>query len=102
MPNSNYQAGVRFERERMNHYKTALGHDVMRTAGSHGLFDVITISKGGDIQLLQCKVVSTQAEANRLIKAFKANPPLGQRERARYHQVLAVKVRGKGIEEAFI
>ena len=97
MPNANYVAGRRFEYERAKHWRS-IGHEVMRTAGSHGLFDLITISTGGDIQLLQLKRVSNVAEAQCFLARFAARPPLGHRTRARYHQVLEIRVRGhKGI-----
>lgn len=88
---NNYKSGRRFEYEVMDTYRK-LDHQVMRTAGSHGLFDVITISPSGDILLIQCKRTKDPIEGLRLCKNFKENPPLGFRTRARYHQMIAVKV----------
>ena len=60
----------------------------MRSAGSKGPFDLITISSGGDVQLIQCKRSRSARHLESLMKEFKENPPLGHRERATYHQVM--------------
>ena len=92
-PNPNYIAGRAFEYERMAHYKS-LGYEVMRTAGSHGLFDIIAISPLGSVEFIQCKRVSTKAEAELLIKKFKENPPIEIKYTTQFHQVLEVKIKG--------
>lgn len=93
MPNANYLAGRRFEYERMAHYRE-LDHVVMRTAGSHGLFDLISIDvRHGLATLIQCKVVDNLASAKRLLHKFRGNPPLGVCF-ASIHQRLEVKVKG--------
>ncbi len=93
MPNANYLRGVRFERERQQAYEIE-GWDCMRTAGSHGGADLIAISPKGDVRLIQCKVTSDVASVDRLFKSFRERPPFGHRERARYHQVMEVKIKG--------
>lgn len=70
MPNKNYQAGVRFERERKLYWES-LGYTVLRTAGSHGAFDLIALHHGRDPVGVQCKRVSTLAEARRVVGKFK-------------------------------
>ena len=75
MPNSNYNRGRAFEYAR-KHYWESLGYVCLRTAGSRGFFDLIVL-RGRTVILIQCKVCKTQAEALRLIKAFKVKPPLG-------------------------
>lgn len=92
-PNSNYLAGRRFEYERMKHWRNQK-HDVMRTAGSHGLFDIVTIAPSGDVQLIQCKRCDNEASALRLVRNFKDRPPLGHRTHAKYHQGIEIRVKG--------
>ena len=93
-PNPNYTAGRRFEYERLKYWKEVMDHTCLRTAGSHGFADLITISPFGDVQFIQCKRVSTQAEATQLLKEFKKNPPLWHRPNACYDQVMEVRVKG--------
>ena len=90
LPNPNYQAGVRFERERMKHY-VSQGYAVMRTAGSHGFYDVIAFSPRS-VMAIQCKVVATQTQATKLLKDFKASPPMSCV--TSFIQVMEVKVKG--------
>lgn len=90
--NRNYNKGVRFERKRLNHYK-ALGKCALRTAGSHGAFDIVVVDDArGVVTLIQCKVVSDDGAAKRLLAAFRRNPPLQQM--TNIHQTLEVKVTG--------
>ena len=96
MPNSNYESGRRFEYARMKHYREK-GCHVMRTAGSHGLFDLICIDTRGLVIMVQCKVVSTLAQAIRLLKNFRMNPPIIN---ADFTQVMEVKVRDTGKVES--
>ena len=88
-----YEKGRRFEYERKRFWEKA-GHDVWRSAGSHGLFDITTVDPLGTITLIQCKVVGDSTEGNRLLRNFKKSPPLGHRPYAKYHQVMEVKVSG--------
>lgn len=101
MGNKNYEKGRRFEYERAAHYR-AKGCEVMRTAGSHGLFDLVVITARGQVELVQCKVTQDEATADRLIEAFRASPPLGHKYHADYHQVLEVKVLNKGIRDTVV
>ena len=94
MPNANYNAGRRFEYERIKHYRDTLKWDVWRSAGSHGPFDITCVSAGGDVTFIQCKVVATKAAADRLIDEWHRHPPLGYRGRGHYHQRLDIKVKG--------
>lgn len=93
MPNINYRAGRNYEYQRMQHYRKVLGHDCWRSAGSHGHFDLTSVSPGGDVYFIQNKRVDTEAQAKRLIKNFMDRPPLGHRARARYTQVMEVYVK---------
>ena len=102
MSNPNYVAGRNLEYE----YKKQLekeGFLTLRTAGSHGPFDLIGIRGNMPIQLVQCKRVSTVREANRIIEKFKANPPLPlMGDGTHYVQSIVVKVKGdRVLREAF-
>lgn len=91
--NSNYRKGVRFEYERLKHYK-AQGLDAVRTAGSHGKWDIITIdATNNTVNLIQCKVTDDPKTAERLLRAFSAAPPLGK-QLFNIHQTMEVKVTG--------
>lgn len=91
MPNKNYQAGRRMEYESVKRWR-AKGYDANRSAGSHGHWDVVAVRSGRSVELVQCKVVSDEASAIRLLKKFTEQPPFLPSER--YHQVLEVKVKG--------
>ena len=95
MPNPNYIKGRNFEYAVMRHLRT-VGYDAMRTAGSHGQFDIVAIHKSqGCIEFIQCKVVETSGEAERLKKAFRKDPPYAPFVLPRnVHQALFVKVSG--------
>lgn len=92
MSNRNYVKGRAFEYKTAKTLRDVYGCEVMRTAGSHGLFDLISITPQGIVEFIQCKVVKTHAEAERLITKFQDQPPLGYRRLAAYHQQLEVKV----------
>jgi hypothetical protein len=89
MANRNYRAGRRLEYECMRRWEEKTYH-CMRTAGSHGLFDVIAIKAERRPEFIQCKRVTTLSAAKRLLKSFKevTIPSLY------YHQVMEVKVKG--------
>lgn len=53
MPRTNYERGVECERHAI-HALEAVGYRAMRTAGSHGLYDVIAEGPTG-VRLIQCK-----------------------------------------------
>ena len=89
MPNKNYQAGRRFEYESMRRWE-AKGYETMRTAGSHGAFDVVAVRWDRKPELIQCKRVSTLAAGKRLLKSFKETTMPS----SYYHQVLEVKIKG--------
>ena len=90
--NSNYQKGVRFERERLKAYEK-LGYLCMRTAGSHGAFDLVAVSeKWNLVILIQCKTTNDLATANRLLKQFREHPPMKPLDHI--HQCMEVKVTG--------
>ena len=52
MGNSNYQSGTRYERKAMEKLEEA-GYETMRTAGSHGIFDILAV--GPSVRLIQHK-----------------------------------------------
>lgn len=87
---TNYAVGRRFEYERMKAYRL-LGATVLRTAGSHGPFDIIAIYPNGYAHFIQCKVVDSEAAAKRLIEEFKTSPPFCG---ANFTQVMEVKIKG--------
>lgn len=90
MPNLNYLAGRRFEYARMKFWRER-GYSVLRTAGSHGAWDLILVpctNSARKIILVQCKVVKTYAKALALINKFK-----GTSQSMNYHQRLEVYVR---------
>jgi hypothetical protein len=87
-PNRNYIAGRAFEYKIMAQWK-AKDNIVMRTAGSHGPFDVIAIDPGHVCTLIQCKRVAKMGQANALIEKWKTNPPIKQ---GNYHLCLEVYV----------
>jgi hypothetical protein len=91
MPNRNYINGRAFEYKRMAHYRS-LGDICLRTAGSHGFADLIVIHKG-TVNFVQCKRVQTVAQAERLIKGFKANPPMSVGAESHYIQIIDVYVK---------
>lgn len=96
--NRNYQKGRRFEYEICKEY-TEADYTAMRTAGSHGVADVIAVSLTGVVDFVQCKVTESEAQAKRLCEAFKANPPLPL---GPYRQIMTVKVIRKGRITAII
>jgi Holliday junction resolvase len=70
------------------------GYNVVRTAGSHGLYDVVAFRADRKPEFIQCKRVETEAEAKRLIDKFRKSVYPS----SFFHQVIEVKVKGaKGI-----
>lgn len=92
MGNKNYQRGVRFERELKKIWETK-GYHVLRTAGSHGKFDLICVDSERPIELIQCKVTERLSVAKKMVKEFRENPPLTPTKY--FHQSLVVKVDGE-------
>ena len=90
MANYQYIRGRSFEYQRARHYRE-LGAMVLRTAGSHGAFDLIIVWPAGHIILLQCKRTAKRTEATRLCREFRSRPPLPA---GQYEQRLEVLVKG--------
>ncbi len=88
MPNKNYLAGVRFERQVKKDMETN-GFIVIRASGSHGPFDLVAVG-GNIVDLIQCKVVATEKQIVPLLKKVKRPLPWT----AAYNQLLYVKVKG--------
>jgi len=91
LPNANYLAGRRFEYAvmaalRQNAYK------VLRTAGSHGEFDIIAYKPNSTV-FVQCKVVESEASRDRLARAWRSAPPNPPAE-VSFNQQLWIKVKG--------
>jgi hypothetical protein len=74
MPNKNYLAGRRMEYARAKAWRDD-GWDVMRTAGSHGAFDLVC-TQYDKVLFIQCKVTKSKSVAKKLLKDFEAAPPL--------------------------
>jgi len=77
MPNPNYVRGRAFE-YREKKFWEGNGAVVMRTAGSHGIFDLIVVWPTGYMMGVQCKIVATDKEAELLGRKWKKSPPLPQ------------------------
>ena len=79
MPNKNYQRGRRFEWEVKKDLEKQ-GYAVMRTAGSHGAYDLIAIYDGTSlyVRFIQCKVVKklTDGVKKTLLKELKTSSPV--------------------------
>lgn len=97
--NRNYEAGVRFEREVMKGFNED-GFLAVRTAGSHGPFDVIVIARDGHVTFIQCKVVRSEAQAERLEEKWLKDPPIPPSSHC--HQCLMVKVVRKGVRSVTV
>lgn len=77
---------------RAKHWES-LGSYVLRSTGSRE-FDLTVIRKhSGEVHFIQCKIVDTMKKAERMIEAFKANPPYGTSVKQRYTQMLEVWVK---------
>lgn len=91
MPNKNYLAGRRFEYYIKKYYEH-MHYKVLRTAGSHGEFDLVAYRRHAPVVMIQCKVVKTGHDLNRLIADFRNYPPVAPGA-AEFQQVLAYKIR---------
>lgn len=98
MPNKNYQRGRRLEWQRRAYWQS-VGMLVIRSAGSKSPFDLVLIDSGYTVVLLQCKRVKTMADANRLCRQFRKNPPL---EIGFYNQLLEVLVPKHGVVSTWV
>lgn len=75
MANPRYTAGRAFEYKTKAHWE-GLGYTVIRSAGSHGPFDLVAIPIKSHLKVvgIQCKRVQTLAEANRLTAQWPTFP----------------------------
>ena len=89
--NLNYQAGRRLEYGRKKHWAKR-GFEVIRTAGSHGSYDLIGLRSNEVPLLVQCKRTASLSEAKRLLSRFKSDPPLVPS--LKYRQLMEVQVKG--------
>ena len=90
MTNYSYCRGRSFEYQRARHYREE-GCLVLRSAGSHGDFDLTIIRPRGLVLLLQCKRTNIRSVGMRMCREFKANPPLPA---GYYEQRMEVLVKG--------
>lgn len=91
MPNKNYLTGVRLERARKKFWEES-GFVVIRASGSHGAFDLVALPKvntGTKAAAIQCKRVSTDAEAHSLANKWLRGPKLTSQ-----HEILEIQVKG--------
>jgi Holliday junction resolvase len=89
MPNKNYIAGRAFEYEVVDEWR-GKGYAATRTAGSHGSADIIAFRPDRIVELIQCKRVTRESEAKRLIEVFVESTVPSRY----YHQTIAVKIKG--------
>lgn len=87
MTNRNYVAGRALEYRRKAHYAEHCD-TVLRTAGSHGPFDLIALTEGEPVLLIQCKRVKTEGQATALLREA---PPLAPSPH--YIQIMDIYVR---------
>ena len=93
MANANYLKGRAFEYARMKYYREVMKLDVLRTAGSHGAWDLIAIdSERSLVHLIQCKVCKDLSTGKRLLKNFMNSPPYKPMEGI--YQTMEVKIAG--------
>ena len=73
---THYEIGRRFEYKVAKQMRDA-GYVVMRTAGSHGFYDLIAIRNASPhvVVMVQCKTTQTYRQAKRLLNQFVAHPP---------------------------
>lgn len=69
MPNTNYNSGRKFEYRRMKELRAG-GWEVLRTAGSHGPWDLVAIAPDGSAVFIQCKRVERASQVRALRSAF--------------------------------
>jgi len=93
MPNYNYNAGRSTEYTVRKRLLKAGMVMVMRTAGSHGAYDLIGIHRSGRVHFVQVKRTKDKAQALRLIKQFKQDPPLSDGEYTQSMVVYVTKTR---------
>lgn len=96
MPNKNYLRGRRFEWQVKKDLE-AEGWIALRTAGSHGCWDIIAFfHTGGGIlcRLIQCKVTDDPKQIKRLVKEFKKKAPFPAYIEGDITQELLIKITG--------
>lgn len=99
MPNPQYLAGRRLEYEVMAEMREK-GYKVLRTAGSHGDYDLVAYKTNSTV-FIQCKRVSTKAEMERMLKAWTSSPPEPPGT-VNFSQQLSVRVKGASKTESAI
>jgi len=85
----NYAKGRTFEYARMKVWEEK-GYQVIRSAGSHGPFDLVAF-RANEVHFIQCKVVQTEATAQRMMGLWIANPPLDLCDN--YEQHIEISIR---------
>lgn len=88
--NTRYRTGRALEYKVVKEWK-AKDYHVVRSAGSHGLYDVYAWRPDRPSEFIQCKRVMKRAEGERLIRKFKESPPTIPS--SYYHQHLVVYVK---------
>lgn len=89
-PNANYVAGRSFEYARKAAWESE-GYEVVRTAGSHGAYDLIAYKKD-EVNFIQCKRAAKEGEVEALANDFLKTSPIFL---TGVHQILEVRVKGK-------
>jgi Holliday junction resolvase len=89
-PNKNYVAGRSFEYARKAAWE-ADGYDVIRAAGSHGVYDLVAF-KRDKIVFIQCKLVEKGSQVIPLANEFVEKTPILYMRGV--GQVLEVRVKG--------
>jgi hypothetical protein len=75
VPNKNYLAGRRLEYKIKKEWEKQ-GFIVLRTAGSHGPFDLVAYRMHHPVVMIQCKRVATLGQAMTLIRKWTEKPPI--------------------------
>ena len=100
--NPQYVSGRAFEYARKKYWEDQK-HKVVRAAGSHGIFDLITFGPNGTVQGIQCKLTDTVGKAEAMLAKWKTNPPIPDRACNQFLQVLEVKVKHeKGVRSVTV
>lgn len=85
MPNKNYRRGVAIERKAKDELEL-VGYTVIRSAGSHGPWDLVAFKGDEPVRCIQCKRAATLIGAKRLAQKF-SNPPLPVSFKTYKHEV---------------
>jgi len=95
MPNKNYIAGRNLEYKTAKEWRDS-GHLVLRTAGSHGPFDLVAVNNHRhNVTFIQCKRVETSSEAARLIRDFKKDPPIKPMIYSKFDQAIVIYIKSE-------